>query len=222
MDIEHIANSVDLPSGQYRANINLKNMEEQWKEIDETHGYKISNKGRILNTKTGKIQIGSNNGYGYLRLDLRRRKLGRIVIHRLVAKYFLETWNKDLIVNHKDGNKSNNNVLNLEMVTASENIKHAINTGLLPVNYGENAPNFKLSNSIVEQIHQQLQTAKRKQNGYLAYGEAKRIANEIGVNKSFVLEYSRRRKGRINVSVTTIPKGSKLQVELKRNESQVD
>lgn len=46
-------------------------------------------------------------------------------MHRLVAKHFLECFDKKLEVNHKDGNKENNNIKNLEMVTRSENLKHS-------------------------------------------------------------------------------------------------
>jgi NUMOD4 motif./HNH endonuclease. len=45
-------------------------------------------------------------------------------VHRLIAETFL--GNSKLDINHKDGNKSNNNIENLEYVTKSENIKHAI------------------------------------------------------------------------------------------------
>ena len=52
-------------------------------------------------------------------------------VHRLVAKYFLKEYSDELQVNHKDGNKLNNNVLNLEMVDRRENIRHAIEHKLL-------------------------------------------------------------------------------------------
>lgn len=52
-------------------------------------------------------------------------------VHRLVAACFLGIPNPDHIVNHKDGNKLNNTVSNLEYLTRSENIKHAIRTGLI-------------------------------------------------------------------------------------------
>ena len=51
-------------------------------------------------------------------------------IHRIVACTFIENHNNILEVNHKDGNKLNNRVDNLEWITKSENIKHAFNIGL--------------------------------------------------------------------------------------------
>lgn len=52
-------------------------------------------------------------------------------IHSLVAKAFLEKLPHHQCVNHKDGNKKNNHIDNLEWVTTQENIKHAYDTGLL-------------------------------------------------------------------------------------------
>lgn len=69
---------------------------------------------RNLDTKS---YVFSNMGNGYL-------GCGYGGIHRLVAKAFLDTWNPDLQVNHIDGNKHNNCVNNLEMVTSLENIHH--------------------------------------------------------------------------------------------------
>lgn len=47
-----------------------------------------------------------------------------ITVHRLVAEQYLNDWDPNLQVNHKDLNKLNNNINNLEMVTSQENIKH--------------------------------------------------------------------------------------------------
>lgn len=49
-------------------------------------------------------------------------------MHRLVAKYFCKGYSKYKVVNHKDGNRKNNNFKNLEWVSHSENLKHGHKT----------------------------------------------------------------------------------------------
>ena len=89
----------------------------------------------IKNTKTGnniKPWLGKN---GYYTITLRggnKYKDRKVYLHRLIAKYFIhnpDPKNK-VEVNHKDGNKQNNSLDNLEWVTPSENIQHAYDTGL--------------------------------------------------------------------------------------------
>ncbi len=67
------------------------------------------------------------NGHGYEDVVLKDRK--HHLIHRIVAKTFLENPNNKPEVNHKDRNRLNNNISNLEWCTKLENIRHAINLG---------------------------------------------------------------------------------------------
>ncbi len=75
-------------------------------------------------------------------------------IHRLVAKYFVVNDSKDkkLEINHEDGDKSNNVATNLKWVTRSENLKHAIDTGLRVSKKGEECCNAKLTKFDVIEI----------------------------------------------------------------------
>jgi len=83
------------------------------------------------NTPVGTILSGSKNNLGYHCFGLRGNGLFRNIHgHILVATAFLEKLNPSHEVNHKDGNKLNNCVWNLEWVSHSENEKHAYATGL--------------------------------------------------------------------------------------------
>lgn len=98
--------------------------EEIWKEIKGFENqYAISTKGRVKNLKTNRILGDRYDSNGYKIVDLKRKNYK---IHRLVALVFLPNPNKLLQVNHIDERKDNNDISNLEWVTASENVKHSI------------------------------------------------------------------------------------------------
>lgn len=69
-------------------------------------------------------------------------------VHRLVAEHFIKKENKNHnIVNHKDGDKTNNNIKNLEWCTQKENVAHAINNHLFnPHNQNRSKVKFKRRN----------------------------------------------------------------------------
>lgn len=102
------------------------------KKIEDYDNYFIYDNGDVLNTSTNKILQGSigENGYKYYRLSKNNTKQ-MFYAHRLVAQYFLDNPNNLPIVNHKDGNKLNNNVDNLEWVTNSDNAVHAYEKQLI-------------------------------------------------------------------------------------------
>lgn len=105
------------------------NMVEIWKDIEGYEGlYEVSNQGRVrsLNyNKTGKVKElkPKNNGNGYLIAQLYKcGKIKYFLIHRLVAKAFLEDWSMWFPeVNHKDEDKTNNSVDNLEWCSTKYN-----------------------------------------------------------------------------------------------------
>lgn len=105
-----------------------------YKELKDFNGhYLIGNNGTILNrTKTLKTYI-NNSGYECIKLTALKSNKHRL-IHRLVAETFIPNPDNKPEVNHKDGNKLNNTVENLEWVTSSENKRHSLVTGIRKYN----------------------------------------------------------------------------------------
>ena len=100
-------------------------MQEIFKEIPGHSNYLCSNQGTVMHKKNKKPLKGYPNNMGYIRVQLGDRKC-KAFIHQLVASIFLsEDYREGLVVNHKDGNKTNNKATNLEWCSISENAKHA-------------------------------------------------------------------------------------------------
>ena len=104
----------------------IDELNEEWKDIQ--YGYKISNQGRVKNPQ-GKILGGSTHKDSYRFVTIKGKQ---IPIHRIVAENFIENKYDKPFVNHKDGNKMNNSVDNLEWVTQQENIQHSYKNKLQP------------------------------------------------------------------------------------------
>ena len=114
-------------------------MEEIWKDIEGYVGlYQVSNTGKVkslsryvncLCEKKRKIQEKLlklhrlNSGYLFVVL-CNKQNMKQILVHRLVAKTFIENDKNYQEINHKDGNKENNTVSNLEWCSRSYNLKH--------------------------------------------------------------------------------------------------
>lgn len=106
---------------------------EIWKDIKGYEGiYQVSNLGRIKSLnfnqqKYEKILKPQKAKHGYYLISL---KGNQKLLHRIVAQTFIDNPNNEKVVNHKDGNKLNNNVENLEWCSYSDNLKHAYNNKL--------------------------------------------------------------------------------------------
>ena len=108
-------------------------MQEIWKDIKGYEGlYQISNLGNLISIKHNTIKpIIVSKNQKYLRNNLwKDGKYKTFSIHRLVAEAFLPNPNNFTVVNHKDGNKLNNRVDNLEWCTQSYNVKESYRLGL--------------------------------------------------------------------------------------------
>lgn len=102
-------------------------MSEFWKPVTDYEGiYEVSNYGGVRRVNGAEL-LGNVNSYGYrvVKLSASGRKPRDYKIHRLVASAFLPTMTGKLFVNHKDGDKLNNYVGNLEWCTRGENNKHS-------------------------------------------------------------------------------------------------
>ena len=106
---------------------------EYWKAIPGYGDkYEVSNLGAVRNKNTNQIKTQNTDKYGYARVNLKTgRKAEHKFIHRLVAGAFIDNPNNKPQVNHIDGNKLNNSIDNLEWVTCSENMIHAVENGLV-------------------------------------------------------------------------------------------
>ena len=100
---------------------------EQWKSLAFLgfNDYEVSNYGRVKNTKTGYILKGQADNYGYPTVSLyENKKRTTKLVHRLVAITFLPNPDNLPEVNHKDENKFNNHIDNLEWCTSGYNINY--------------------------------------------------------------------------------------------------
>lgn len=127
-----------------------------WKDVV---GYedilKVSDCGSVWSKRSSKILKQTSLKTGYLVVNTKiggRKGISvSLRVHRMVAEAFLpepsieqlqivsETVYGKVLVNHKDGVKTNNNVLNLEWCTHSENMKHAVSLGLIDNSRNHNA-----------------------------------------------------------------------------------
>lgn len=180
---------------------------EIWKDIKGYEGlYQISNLGnvksldKIINCRgdgqrllKGKI-LSTRKNHDYIHVDLTNEKLKKTYkVHRLVGIAFIDNPNNKPEINHKDGNKSNNNVNNLEWCTRIENIEHSINTGLKKIAVGwyhtkeskENKIHAKLNYEIANKIRLNLENKSRKELAY-EYNVCRQVIDSVINNKSWI------------------------------------
>jgi len=167
----------------------------RWESIKGFEGlYEISDQGRVKSLGKGKSTNPNNciarglklktttNGYINCKL-LNKGKAHHLLVHRLVALHFIDNPDKKKEVNHKDGDKTNNCIENLEWVTSSENQKHAYLLGLQKIRSGANSPFSKP----IEQ---------RTTTGDLVkiWGSIKEACRELGFNSVGIIGCCKKKK----------------------------
>lgn len=157
-------------------------MREQWKQSGFADGrYIISNLGRVINCTTGGFVKPMLNNSGYYKIT--NSYTGEnCYIHREVAKLFIGSIPEGFIVNHIDGNRLNNSVYNLEIISQQDNINHALHE----LRHGR----IKLFDSDIESVSKLLKSGVR----------ISRIAEMYGVHTSTMGKFIKRN----NLSIETI------------------
>jgi len=135
-------------------------MSEKWRQAVNYEGwYDVSDLGRIRRMKAangatvGKILtlLANNRGYWYTQLS-KNGKVRKHLIHRLVMEAFVGPCPDKIQVNHKDGDKTNIRLDNLEYMTQSENMVHGRGMGLFTPIRGEDRWNSILTEENVHEI----------------------------------------------------------------------
>ena len=141
---------------------------EEWKFIEGSNGQYVSSFGRVKNQF--KIRKLTPLTDGYLMTNIRFGKIKKsFPVHRLVLFVFQPNEKfEDLEVNHKDGNKWNNKLDNLEYVTGSQNVQHAHDNGLI-ISYTTAIKGTHVETGEILEFKSQIEGAK--------YFNAKRATN---------------------------------------------
>lgn len=157
----------------------IKYFGEIWLDVVGYVGlYKVSSAGRVKSLKFGKERIlkPAPNGSGYLLVNLYKDgKMKTMKVHRLVATAFIPNPDNLPFINHKDENKANNRVENLEWVTASYNI----NYGTRNERVAKSLTNGKLSKPV-------LQIDKDSNEVIATYPSAREVERQLGFDKGYI------------------------------------
>lgn len=133
--------------------------------------YSVSRSGAVLNSRTGGTRKLYKKPDDYIVTQLwRGNKAKAARVHRLVWEAFRGPIPTGKEINHADGDKSNNNLGNLECVTRSRNMQHAMDHGMYPI--GEKHPYAKLTEAQVAEVRE------RRRRGESVQG----IAKSCGIN----------------------------------------
>jgi len=136
---------------------NFKIEVERFKPLPSNPSYLISDKGRVYKKKSKRFLSGWIDNGGYLRIwVLDNRNTRKRLVHQLVMESFVGQKPHKHDTNHKDGNKLNNALANLEYCTKSENTKHSYDNGLQKPPRGQECWNCKLTDLQVQEIKREL------------------------------------------------------------------
>lgn len=145
----------------------------------------IQTNGKIftLKAKIKKLTLG-NNGYYHFRFKGRQ-----YLLHRAIGLAFIPNPNNEATINHKDGNKLNNDIDNLEWVSYRENSLHAIRTGLRKPIDGLHGSDNHMSKLNIEDVNFILENFKKPIVDRFTQAE---LARMFGVSSTAILKIRQR------------------------------
>jgi len=177
-------------------------MEEIWKDIAGFEKYyQVSNLGRIkrlprmskhscpgyfkpYGERIMVMNIANPKKYVSAKLTVDGITITR-QLHRVVLSAFVPCPAEGLVVNHKDGNKHNNCLDNLEWVTYKENANHAKNMGLTHYAVGEDSGQVKTNNKDVAEIKKMLQLGEVQKVIAQKFGISKKMVTDINTGRTW-------------------------------------
>ena len=154
---------------------------EIWKDVQGFVGlYQVSNLGRVKSVKRGIILKPFQLPNGYLMVRLFNNKYTNLLVHRLVAIHFISNPNNLPQVNHKDEDKTNNAVWNLEWVDAKSNSNHGTRN---------NKISSKLTNC--QSTSKRIAQYTKDSNVIKVFPSAKEIERELGYRNYNIIRVCR-------------------------------
>ena len=133
---------------------------DYWRAVPGYPNYQVSRRGEVRSVKRDKLLSQVENKRGYLLVNLYRDgKPKNFLVHRLVATAFIGVIPPGWQVNHRDGDKGNNDLGNLEIVTSEQNRRHAVENGLM--RRGEANPKARLKENDVREVRRRREAGDR-------------------------------------------------------------
>ena len=152
-------------NNKYRQPYENAELSKQWASLSFNENYGVNTDGEMINFHTGKLIKGSDRN-GYKRVGIDHHVYS---IHRLIYETFIGSIPKGMYIDHIDGNRSNNALSNLRLVTQSNNMYAAMNnghSGQIPIlqfdkegNFIQEFPNIQAAADAVHVSHAAIRSA---------------------------------------------------------------
>lgn len=155
----------------------------EWITILEFPNYEINRLGQVRNKISKKILSQSLSSKGYYQINIANKSRR---VHKLLAETFIANPLKLDTVNHIDGNKLNNNLINLEWLSRSDNVKHSREIlGLIPIPYSKTIKKHHLKGKTGTNSNKGIKIKATLSNGDVKiFGSALEAARELFNDKS--------------------------------------